>query len=106
MYNRKDTTYKTHQCFYKIIAWSIVSIAIMQPTHDALFKQNINQSYGPNFYPLLKIFSVFLVLTFILVILLSNLSVSMFGSKTNKRDDQPQIVTPLPTLADDVIIIK
>lgn len=46
-------------------------------THDTLFQDDLRNQFGPNFLPLLKMFSLVIALVFIIIILLTNLSVSI-----------------------------
>ena len=68
-------------------------------THDTLFKDDIMSQFGPNFLPLLKIFSLVIAFIFVIIILMTNLSTAI-------QAKEPEIQYITPQLGEPVIVVN
>jgi hypothetical protein len=68
-------------------------------THDTLFKDDIMAQFGPNFLPLLKVFSLVIAFIFVIIILMTNLS-------TTIQAKEPEIQYMVSQLDEPVIVVN
>jgi hypothetical protein len=68
-------------------------------THDSLYKQELLAQFGPNFLPLLKLFSLIIAFIFIIIILLSNMSTAI-------QTKEPPIEAPTPQLTESIVRVN
>jgi hypothetical protein len=66
-------------------------------THDTLFKDDIMSQFGPNFLPLIKIFSLVIAFIFVIIILMTNLSTTIHIKEVE--------IQYIPTKLDESIVI-
>lgn len=67
-------------------------------THDTLFKEDVMTQFGPNFLPLLKMFSLVIAFIFIIIIIMTNLS-------TTIQVKEPEVQYNRPKLDESIVIV-